>query len=628
MLTKIREKVQGIIAGFITVLIAVPFALWGINSYFGGVERDYVAKVDGTTIGTQVYRQALEQFRDPANPGLIQNPAFKQLVVERLVDQVLLAREAHKRGYRLSDERLGRLIRGLPYFQREGRFDPQLYEAMLRREGIGVRDYEESRRREYTVAQVMAGLAESAIVTEPDIAAVIRLFRQEREVAYALIPTETFLPKVTIAPQDVERYYQAHPDLFRTTEEVRIAYLRLSTQQLLEDYSVAEEELRRLYEQESARFTTPERRRAAHILIALPPQADETETARALAKAQGLARQLRDGADFAALARQYSQDPDSAARGGDLGDVRRGMLPRELEQAVFALPPGGVSEPVRTQYGFHLVKLTGYVPEKRQPFEIARPELVKLVRSRKGVQRFYELSEQLRNLVYEQPDSLEPAARALGLKLEQSEWFSRAGGRGIAAHPRVVEAAFSTEVLDLRRNSDVIELDADTFVALRILDHRPAELRPLAEVRRNIERRLRQEAARTAARRLGEELLAPLERGVPLAALALQHGLKYHPPRVIMREAGDPDRRIVEAAFRLPRPEGGHPRYGLADLGEQGYALLALRRVIDGDPARADTAVRAQVERLLRQRRGDDYFAYYRARLRAESKVKIYDDRL
>jgi peptidyl-prolyl cis-trans isomerase D len=471
-------------------------------------------------------------------------------------------------------------------------------------------------------------LTESAVVTESDIAAVIRLLRQEREVAYALIPAEAFLPKVTVAPQDVERYYQAHAELFRTTEEVRIAYLRLSTQQLLEDYPVGEEELRRLYEQESARFTTPEKRRAAHILIALPPQADEAEAARALAKVQELARQLRAGADFAALARRYSQDPDSAARGGDLGDVRRGMLPRELEQAVFALQPGGVSEPVRSQYGFHLAKLTGHVPEKRQPFEAVRPELVKLVRSRKGVQRFYELSEQLRNLVYEQPDSLEPAAKALGLKIEQSGWFSRAGGRGIAAHHRVVGAAFSTEVLDLRRNSDVIELDADTFVALRILDHRPAELRPLAEVRRDIERRLRQEAARAAAHRLGEELLAALERGVPLAALAPQHGLRYHPPRAITREAGDLDRQIVEAAFRLPRPEGERPRYGMADLGAQGYALLALRRVTDGDPARADTATREQVISLLMQRRGGEYFAYYRARLRAESKVKIYDDRL
>lgn len=628
MLTKIREKVQGIIAGFITVLIAVPFALWGVNSYFGGAERDYVAKVDGTTIGTQVYRQTLEQFRDPANPGLIQNPAFKRLVLENLVDQALLTQEAHTRGYRLSDERLGRLIRGLPYFQREGRFDPQLYEAMLRREGIGIRDFEESRRREHITAQLRVGLTESAVVTEPDIAAVIRLLRQEREVAYALIPAEGFLPKVTIAPQDVERYYQANADLFRTTEEVRIAYLRLSTERLLEDHPVSEEELRRLYEQESARYTVPESRRAAHILIALSPQADEAEAARALEKAQELAKQLRAGADFAAHARRYSQDTDSAARGGDLGDIRRGMLPRELEQAVFALASGGISEPVRTQYGFHIVKLTGHVPEKRQPFEAVRPELVKLVRSRKGVQRFYELTEQLRNLVYEQPDSLEPAAKALGLKIEESEWFSRAGGRGIAAHAKVVDAAFGTEVLDLRRNSDVIELDADTFVAIRILDHRPAEIKPLAEVRREIERRLRQEAARAAAHSLGEELIAELGRGVSLAALAQKHGLKYHPPRAVARETGDPDRRIVEAAFRLPRPEDEHSRYGMADLGAQGYALLALKRVTDGDPARADAATREQVKRLLMQRRGDEYFTYYRARLRAEAKVKIYDDRL
>lgn len=629
MLTKIREKTQSLFAIFLLVLLIIPFALWGTYSYFEHVSRDAVAEVNGTEIGLQAYRQALEQLRDPRHPRLLEDPAIKQLVVEGLIDQVLLVQAAEHSGYRIGDERLAQLIRELPYFQREGRFDRRLYEELLKREGLSVRQFEERRRAEQITAQVQAGLVESAIVTEDELRGVIRLLRQEREVAQAFIPTDRYLAGVKVATEEIERYYQANAERFRTPEAVRLEYLRLSVPELAARQTISEEEIRRVYEQEAERYGTPEQRRVAHILVALSASAPAPEAEQARARIEALARRARAGEDFGALARQHSDDADTAGRGGDLGVIRRGILPPELEAAVYALKPGEVGGPVRTAYGYHLVKLTAYTPQRRKPLEAVRQELEERLRRRKAEERFYELIEQLRNLAYEQPDSLEPAARALGLRIEHSDWFTRAGGSGLGSQPRVIEAAFHPEVLEQRRNSDVIELDADTAVVLRVADHRPARLEPLETVRAQLERELRHRKAEEAARALGERLLAQLDQGVALATVAKQHGLVYQPPRRLTRETPDVDRRLLEAVFRAAHPAPGRTAvYGGVALGEKGYVLYALTRVIEPDPVSADAATRERAQRLLQQRRGAEYYAYYRARLRQLADIEIYKDRL
>ncbi len=628
MLAKIREKTQSIFAIFLLVLFLIPFALWGTYSYFESVSREAVAEVNGMEIGLQAYRQALEQLRDPRNPRLLEDPAIKQLVVEGLIDQVLLVQAARDSGYRIGDERLARSIRELPYFQRNGRFDQKLYEELLRREGIGVQEFESRHRGEQIAAQVRDGLVESAVVTEDDLQSVIRLLRQQREVAQVLISVERFLAGLPVTAKEIEQYYRDNSERFRVPEEVRIEYLQLSVPKLASGLTIEENELRRAYEQEADRYVIPEQRHAAHILAMLSEQATAQDVEKARARIEALARRARAGEDFGVLARKHSDDADSAGRGGDLGTIRRGILPPELEAIVYALKPGEISGPVRTAYGYHLVKLIDYTPERRRPFEAVRKEIEQRLRRRKAEERFYESVEQLRNLAYEQPDSLEPAARALGLKIERSQWFTRAGGQGLEMHPRVVEAAFHPEVLEERRNSDVIELDADTALVLRVTDHRPARLEPLEAVRARIERELRRRKAEEAARALGERLLAQLEQGAAFAAMAKKHGLVYQPPRLFTRETPGLDPRLLEAVFRAPRPAPGRTAYGGVLLGEKGYVLYALSRVIEPDPAKADTTARERARRLLLSRRGAEYYSYYRLRLRQLAEVEIYKDRL
>lgn len=628
MLSTIREKTQGIIATFILLLVTIPFALWGINSYFDSGSKLNVATVNGTDISQANYRRTLDQLRGRVNPKAFSSPQFKRLILDKLIDQTLLSQDAEKQGYRLSNDQLARIIQTLPNFKRDGRFDPAMYQAVLRGQGTSPQEFEARLRDEIITRQVETGLSESGFVTKTDIANIVRLMSQERQVAYAVIDAQALMARMTVSPREIDQYYSSHPDLFQIPEQVRVNYLTLSAADLDKNDQPTEEELKKAYADQAARYVIPEKRRASHILIALPATATDKQAKEALAKIQDIARQIHDGANFAAMAKKYSMDSVTAAKGGDLGDVRRGMLPKELETTIYALEPGEVSKPVRTQYGYHLVKLTAYVPEKRKPFAEVRKDLIKQVQRNKGENRFFDLSEKFRNIVYEQPDSLAPAAKALGLKIQKSDWFSRSGGPGIAANPKVVQAAFEPDVLSQARNSDAIDISDDVLMAVRVVDHRPVGRKPLAQVRAEIERILKQERAQEAAHKLGEEWIHELNTGGSLEALARKRGFKFQSPKEITRQkTAGIDTHIIDAAFRAPRPEKDKPAYDLVDLGDRGFAVLALKGVRD-ESGKAEAGLREQAKSLLMPRRTTNYYADYQAGLREKSKIKIYSDQL
>ncbi|MHB8741537.1 MAG: SurA N-terminal domain-containing protein [Sulfuricaulis sp.] len=628
MLSQIREKTQGIIATFILLLIVIPFALWGINSYFDNGSNINVAKVGDAYISQATYRNAMDRLRGRVDPTAFNTPQFKKLVLDNLIDQTLLAQDARKQGYRISDAWLAQAIRSMPYFQQNGHFDVAQYQAALQREGMSPHEYETQLRTVGLTSQIQTGLSESGFVTDADIEDVARLMAQQREIAYCVINSAALAAKTTVSEQQVEQYYSSHADMFQTPEQVRIQYLLLSADDLDKDYQPTDEDLKKAYSEESGRYVTPETRRASHILIALPAHATDVQVKDALTKIEGIAKLARAGADFAMLAKKYSADSATAAHGGDLGEIHHGELPKEVEAAVYALKPGEISKPVRSAYGYHLVKLTAYTPSKQKSFVQVRKDLVELLRRRKGEDNFTDLSEKFRDLVYEQPDSLAPAAKALGLEIQKSDWFTRDGGSGIAANPKVAQAAFEPDVLSEARNSDAIDINDDTLVSIRVTDRRPAGRKPLTEVHAQIEQILKQQQAQDQGHELGEKWLHELLAGASLESLAKQHGFKYLPAQEITRQqTTGVDPRITEAAFRSPRPQPNKPVYDLVDLGGQGYAVLALIRVQDPS-GKIDNDVMEKARTLLTTRRGPDYFADYRAGLRELAKIKIYSEQL
>jgi peptidyl-prolyl cis-trans isomerase D len=492
------------------------------------------------------------------------------------------------------------------------------------------REFEQRLRAENLTRQVQIGLSDSVIVTDAEVTALARLLAQERVVAAVTISPEMYEKTARISPEEIEKYYEANADQFKTQDQVRVQFLELKAGALSAKYQPDEAELRRAYEEEAARYVTPEKRRLSHILITLPEGAADSEAGKAFTKIQEIERKLRSGGDFAQLARQHSQDPDSAKKGGDLGELRAGLLPKPLEQAARELKLREMSKPVRSEYGYHILMLTAHAPEKRKSIAEVKPELVKMLRQRRTEEQFAERAEKFRNLVYENPDSLQATANTLELDIQTSDWFTRSGGTGIAKNLKVVEAAFGPEVLSKSRNSDAIEVDNQTLVAVRVVDHRPSTRRPLSEVRAQIERNLRQQEARRQATEKANALMADLNAGSALDKLAARYALKYQAEKKVSREqSAGLDRRIVAAAFRAARPSASKPLvYGIADLGSQGQAVFALRQVVEVPADQLPAAIKDKARRQLSERRGQGLYTAYRNGLRQQADVTIVNERL
>lgn len=637
MLTTIREKTQGWFAGTVLVLIAALFVVGGVASYFESDSKIIVARVAGQDISAEVYKTALEEqrrsllenFGRNLNPKLFDTPEFKTRVLDGLVDQALLLSDAEDQGYLIGDAELDQRITSIPVFQREGRFDPKLYQMVLRDMRMRPQDLKLRLRQEAILKQVADSFELSTLVTASDIDTLLRLETQSRLASYVVIKPQQYLSKVTVTADDIDQYYAANNALFKSPERVRIEYVRLSAADLAGKLSISDDELRKVYNQELERYTTPEQRKASHILIRVSDKDGPDADKKALQKAQALRQQLASGADFAVLAKKSSDDPGSAVKGGDLGFVTRdGSMVKPFEDALFGLKQGELSQPIRTSFGYHLIRLVELKAQTRKAFGEVRAEIDATLRTRKAEEQFYEMSERLNSLVYEQSDSLKPAAETLGLSIVQSDWFARSGGAGIAADPRIVEAAFDPEILGQGRNSNAIETEPATLVALRVLAHQEAAALPLPAVRVQIEATLKQTRAQEAARQASEQLLGELRQGASLAALARSRALTLAGgKRVTRRQPLDMESALLEAVFAAARPVEGKWVYGSVDV-KDGYAVYGVSAAQDGSVDQADAELKNLARRTLSDRRGREYYADYRASLRLEAKPKLYPDRL
>jgi len=637
MLTTIREKTQGWIAAIILGLVTIPFALWGINTYFEGSGRLNVAEVNGVEISVDSYKRTLEDQRRSlqqmlgrsVDPRLFDTPEFRQRVLDGLIDEMLIAMDVEAHGYRVSDAELSRQIRLAPQFQRDGQFDPKLYTAMLRNAGLDVSGFEARLRRDVLVRQAESGYAQSAMATSADLQTLLKLQAQQREATVAVLKPARLRERVKISAQAIEQEYTANAERYQSLERVRIEYIRLDAADLAKNIQVSEDEVRKVMTEGAASTAGKEERRASHILIKLPQGADAQVEKAALAKVQDLRAQLQAGADFATLARKNSEDPGSAAQGGDLGFVSRGALAKEFEQTLFALKkPGELSAPVRTSYGLHLIKLTGVKAPSAAPVT-TRAKVESEIKARKAEERFFELSEKFHNLVYEQTDSLKPAAELLGLKIETSDWFTRnGGGSGIVAEPKVIEAAFDPEVLGQGRNSNTIELGRNTLVALRIAAHEPRSLRPLAAVRSEIEKILLASALHVEAERLAQEALGKLRAGDSFEAVVRQYGMDTQATRWYARKTAGSDAQLLTALFKTGYPEGGKAVFGSAVLADGALAVFALKRVTEPEKPATVGADADALRKQMDARRGREYLDSYRSGLRQQAKIKVYKNQL
>jgi len=532
MLQEIKERAQGWVAWAIVILITIPFALWGIQSYLGIGGEPVAAKVDGTKITQRELDQSVQRSRmrlreslGPAyDPDLFESGQLRAQVLQRMIRDTVLLDASYDMGMRVSDEAVRAAILAEPAFQRDGVFDKATYERVLGLQGLTPMAYEERLRSGLLSTQLARAVTESGFTTDAELAAATRLLRQRRDIAYLVLPQDRFMPEAEPSAEDIKAYYDANPQRFESPDRVKLTYIVLDADALAKPAAVDEAALRAAYEERIDEFQETERRAVRHILLTVPADADDATAQQVRDRLAELRAKIEAGEDFAAVAEANSQDPGSAEQGGDLGLVERGMMDPAFEQAAFGLQKGVVSEPVRSRFGYHLIEVTDIEGGKAKPFAEVRDQLARELGRGDAEAAYFELAEQLANLSYESPDSLIPAAETLGLEVQTSDWIERRGGEGILGNPKVTGAAFSEDVLVQGNNSEVIEPDPDRMqaIVLRVDDHEPAAVRPLDEVRDDIVTILKQQQAAAAALAAAEAMVERLRGGEDLASLAAE----------------------------------------------------------------------------------------------------------
>ena len=608
-------------------LITLPFAFWGIESYQrgSGTAQD-LAEVAGQKITLQEFTQAQRDQQERLrsllgrnfDAALLDTPEQRAELLDGLIQQRLLAVKAVKSNLIVTDAQLREMIIGLPVFQENGQFSKARYDALLRAQGLSDVTFEARLRRDVELQQLNAAIADSSLVAKAQAGRMLAIQGQQREVSEVVLSFEQFAGEVKLAPDAVKTYYDGHLAEFQLPEQVRAEYIVLSADALAAQETVSEADLRTWYDSNM--------------------RGKFEERAAAKKKAEDLLAQLRAAPDkFSELAKQNSQDPGSKDNGGDLGFFARGAMVKPFEEAVFKLKQGQMSGIVETDFGFHILKLTGIKPakdgkpEERQAshiliaapaaakdFQAMRADIEKELKKQRLGKKFAEAAESFTNLAYEQPDSLQPIADKFKLKIQQSGWLNRKAGAattGPLNSQKLLDALFSPDSLKSKHNTEVVEGGPDALLVARVVEHKPAAVRPLDELKAEIAKRLIEQESLALAGKRGAAKYAELQQGKDA-------GLSWGPAKAVGRDgdgkpAVHPD--ALKAIFRADTSK--LPVYLGVELRDRGYGIYRISRVIDAPPADAAREKGVQ-EQLARQAAQQDYTAYL-ANLRAGSKIEI-----
>lgn len=603
------------------VLIALPFAFFGVESFRDGGAGVDVAKVGEIKISQQEFQQAVREQQDrlrgqlgELDPKVLDNPEFRQAILDDLIDQRLLFQEVRKRHLFASDDAVRQAIMAVEAFQDNGQFSQQRYEALLSAQGMSPAGFEAQVRQDLALQQLAGTIGRSGIVSQRVTDKVLALQSEARHVQEFVLPVENYVAKVKLEDGAAKKFYDENTEQFRTPDQAKVEYVVLTPESLAVE--VSEAEIKAWYDGHKERYQQPEERRASHILIA----AEKLGKDKARQKAEEVLREVQaKPAAFAELARKHSDDPGSASQGGDLGFFGRGMMVKPFEDATFALRDGEVSGIVESDFGFHIIKLTGQHVAREKPLAEVRGEIERELKSSAVARKFAEAAESFSNMVYEQSDSLQPVADQFKLKIQRSDWIGREANpaAGVLGNAKLLAAVFSDDTIQNKRNTEAVEVAQNTLVAARIAEYQPASVQPLAGLQATIEKLLVNQEAQKLARADGEARLAALQSGTDKLAWGADKVVSRMDARLLPPQA-------APLVFRMDKSK--LPGYAGVDLPGKGYALYRLSKVTPG--AALDTARRQGLQGQLRSLAAQQEVAMYLSALRARYKVDVNEKAL
>ena len=624
MLQKIRDNSNGIGSKIFVAFIIAVFALWGIESIVGTLLSDTSeVSVNGTDISEALVdyeadlrtQQIIQSLGDASD---IDDAMIREATINELIQQELLIQAADRGGMVISNASLDRQIASTESFQVDGVFNNELAQAVLVSAGYTPSSYRESLSKDLLLNQLITAYSNSGFITQTELENLAALTEQQRSLRYLLIDYFDQALQMEVSDEEISAYYESNQDSYIRAEQVSVDYIVLDREQLREEIEISDDAVRARYNEEVESFQSRVERRASHILLEAFDDAG-LETASQLAAE--LKTRIDDGESFEDLAREYSNDLGSNEYGGDVGYTSGDSFVDEFELALQSLEVGEVSPPVTTEFGVHLIKLTEMSNTDFDSYEEASERIRNDLVIAELTDIYNDQTEELNILAFESFDLVEPS-EALGLEIQNSGLFSSQGGAGLAANQSFIDAAFSLEVLDDELNSDVIQLDENTSVVMHLHEHLLPEVRPLEEVRVQIQLQLRADKVRERAQEMGQTILSSLNNDQNINSLLEEQGFEWVQLNDLTRDSQAVNPELLRWIFTLPAPQGdtGLSVNGIM-LSAGMYAIVDLESVTSGSvDSMSDEELQAVKEYIAQQSSADDFSSYLTA-LQSEAKI-------
>lgn len=575
MLTKIRDKAHGIFAQVLLLGMCVLFGLWGIESYTDSNKEAAVASVGDKDFYQRDVNKAYEQYNQQFQGMGIDEQSLKNQALEKLISDEVLLQYVRKQGLVATDDGTRDFIKTLPYFQVNGQFSEAQYKALLNSQRMTSAEFVNRIKNAIIMEQLQGSIINSSFATDYDVESFFKIQNQQRDADYLTVT----LPVLTEQPSDadISSYYQQHQEKFQIPEQLSVEYVELSLPELASKVAVSDDKLKAFYDEQKDTYTTPERRKISHILFMVNDKIDDKTALEKAVKAQ----QELAAKDFATVAKEMSEDKLTAKTGGDLGLFNVGAMEKSLEDAATALKLNEVSKPVKSKFGYHLIKVTELSAGDIKPFDSVKDAVTKGYQKAQAETSFYEAGETLTSMSFEHPDSLQAVADTLGLTIKKSNLFTKDKGDGIAAEDKIRSAAFAEEVLQ-GNNSTPIELGSDRLVVLRQLEHKEAAARELKDVKADIIAALQADKAKVLAISKAKDIAARLQAGEAMQAIAAEQKLSIKKVTGLSRNKPQLPEQFADAIFKAAKPAGDKPSVVIVPMPTGEQVIVSINKVTTG----------------------------------------------
>jgi len=618
MLTKIREKTQGAFAAGILLLIGVPFVLWGINNYIDNAREVPVASVGNKDFFQRDINKAYEQFSQSLRGLGIDEQYLKAQALNKLIKDEVLLQYVNHQGLAVTDNNVREFIKSLDYFQTNGKFDDNKFKSLLAAQHLTSNEFISRIKNALLMQQFQTSIVNSSFATTYDIERFFSIQNQQRDVEYVTLGLQPVTQKPT--EQEIADYYQQHQSDYQIPEQTSIQYIHVTLNDVASKVVVTEDKLKAYYDEQKDQYTVPERRKISHILVAIDSKTDDKA---AFAKIEKIKQDL-SGKDFSQLAKDYSDDKATAKLGGDLGLFNAGVMEPAFEKAATSLKLNQVSDPIKTSFGYHLIKVTELVPGEIKPFTAVKDEVTKAYQKNQAENAFYELGEKLTEMSYENPDNLQVVADNLGLEIKKTGFFSKDKGEGIAAEDKIRSTAFSEEVQH-GNNSSPIELGTDNLVVLRQLEHKAAATRELSEVKAEVSNVLEKIKSKTQAIEKAKEIKKRLQSGISLATIASENKLEIKQYKALTRNKTDVPQALLQAIFTAAKPVADKPSFFIEPMPTGEQVIVSLSKVTDGVMTDSEKKQMSLAEKNLANAFGESEFNAVINSLQSNADITIHN---